>query len=159
MEERELSTFQGKDAYLLCMKNLCLFNPGGNHGRNGGHGKGHGGDLLVKSKRKLINEGDLVSDPCSGGEILEVGDVLLESVIGDPIGVFERFLGELGELEVCGSLGIEREKGRIEVFNKVFSVAATAVLASLLYHILEKGTPYPLLILLSASTIFRSSEL
>ena len=33
--------------------------------------------------------------------------------------------------------------------SKVFSVEATAVLAILSYHILEKGTPWPLLILLS----------
>ena len=42
-------------------------------------------------------------------------------------------------------------------FSKVFSVAAIVVLASLSYHISEKGTPYPLLILLSVRVIFRSS--
>ena len=44
-------------------------------------------------------------------------------------------------------------------FSKVFSVAAIVVLASLSYHISEKGTPRPLLILLSARVIFRSSVL
>ena len=44
-------------------------------------------------------------------------------------------------------------------FLKVFSVAVMVVLASLSYHILEKGTPHPLLILLSARVIFHSSVL
>ena len=41
---------------------------------------------------------------------------------------------------------------------KVFSVAGMAELASLLYHISEKGTPHPLLILLSAVVICQVSE-
>ena len=40
--------------------------------------------------------------------------------------------------------------------SKVSSVPAIAVLAILLYHISEKGTPLPLLVLLSAVVIFRS---
>ena len=44
-------------------------------------------------------------------------------------------------------------------FSKVFSVAAIVLLASLSYHISEKGTPHPLLILLSARVIFCSSML
>ena len=56
-------------------------------------------------------------------------------------------------------------KGKKVVFkfsmnsSKVFSVAAIVVLASLSYHISEKGTPCPLLILLSTRVIFRSSVL
>ena len=43
--------------------------------------------------------------------------------------------------------------------SKVFSVAGMVVLASLSYHILEKGTPRPLLILLRVVVICRLSVL
>ena len=39
---------------------------------------------------------------------------------------------------------------------KVFSVEAIVVLANLSYYVLEKGTPRPLLTLLSAVVIFHS---
>ena len=29
------------------MEGLCLFNPSGNSGQNGGHGEDHGGELLI----------------------------------------------------------------------------------------------------------------
>ena len=52
-----------KDTHLLSMENFCLFNPGSNGGWDGSHGEDHGGELLVESKRELVNEGDFVSDP------------------------------------------------------------------------------------------------
>ena len=50
---------------------------------------------------------------------MEVGDILLESIIGDPIRVFERLLSELGEFKMSGGLGIEREEGGVEVFSEL----------------------------------------
>ena len=45
--KRESFSFQGKDTHLVCMESFFLFNPGYNSGRDGGHGKDHGGKLLV----------------------------------------------------------------------------------------------------------------
>ena len=87
--ERESSSFQRKDAHLLRMERLGLFDPGSYRGRDGCHEEDHGGELLVESKRELVDEGDFVGDPCSGREVLKVGDILLESIISDPIGMFE----------------------------------------------------------------------
>ena len=42
-------------------------------------------------------------------------------------------------------------------FSKVFLAAAIVVLATLSYYISEKGTPHPLLILLSVRVVFCSS--
>ena len=61
------------------------------HG-NGGHGEDHGGNLLVQSEGELVNEGDVISDSCFTGEVLEVGDVLLEAIVRDSIGTFDGFL-------------------------------------------------------------------
>ena len=45
--ERESPFSQSKDAHLLHVENLCLFDPFGNSGQDGGHGEDHGGKLLV----------------------------------------------------------------------------------------------------------------
>ena len=58
------------------------------HG-NGGHGEDHGGNLLVQSKGELVSEGDVISDSCFTGEVLEVGDVLLEAVVKGSIRTFD----------------------------------------------------------------------
>ena len=42
-------SFECEDTHLLCMKNLSLFDPFGDGGRDGSHGEDHGGELLVKS--------------------------------------------------------------------------------------------------------------
>ena len=49
---------------------------------------------------------------------MEVGDVLLESVIHDPIRAFERLLGEFSEFEVSSGLGVKGEEGGIKVFGE-----------------------------------------
>ena len=100
------------------MECLGLFDPGSHCGWDGCHGEDHGGELLVESKRELVNEGDFVGDPCSGREVLKVGDILLESIISDPISTFERLLSELGEFKTSGSFGIKREEGGVEIFDE-----------------------------------------
>ena len=100
------------------MECLGLFDPGSYCGWDGFHGKDHSGELLVESQQELVNEGDFVGDPCSGREVLKVGDILLEPVISDSIRAFKRPLSELGEFEMSGSFGIEREEGGVEIFNE-----------------------------------------
>ena len=84
----------------------------------------------------MVNEGDSVGDSCSGQEILKVGDVLLESVVGDAIRISEGLLGKFGEFKVGGGLGIRGKKVELKFSTnllKVFSVEEMAVLAILLY--------------------------
>ena len=50
---------------------------------------------------------------------MKVGDILLESIVHDPLRVFERFLGEFSEFEASGGLGVEGEEGGIEVFDEL----------------------------------------
>ena len=100
------------------MECLGLFNPGSHCGWDGCHGEDHGGELLVQSEQELVNEGDFIGDPCSGREVLKVGDILLESIVSDSIRAFERLLSELHEFETSGSFGIEREEGGVEIFNE-----------------------------------------
>ena len=47
MRRKGVFLFQGKDAHFLRVESLCLFDPSGNCGWNGGHGEDHGGELLV----------------------------------------------------------------------------------------------------------------
>ena len=54
----------------------------------------------------MINEGGLVRDPCFGGEILEVGDELLETVIKGPIFFSEGLLGKFSEVGAGGSFDV-----------------------------------------------------
>ena len=100
------------------MECLGLFDPGSHCGWDGCHGEDHGGELLVKSKQELVNEGDFVGNPCSGREVLEVGDILLESIISDPIRTFERLLSKLGELKTSCGFGVEREESGVEFFDE-----------------------------------------
>ena len=78
--------------YFLSMERLGSINPIFNCHGNGGHREDHGGNLLVQSEEELVDEGDIVSDSCLIGEVLEVGDVLLEAIVKGPIGGFDGFL-------------------------------------------------------------------
>ena len=93
----ESSTFQSEDLHLLDMEYLSLFNPFCDSGRDRRHGENHGGELLVKSKGELVDEGNVISDSCFRSKILEVSDVFLESIVCDFIGAFE-LLGELEQV-------------------------------------------------------------
>ena len=62
----DLFSFQDVDMHLLCMEHFGLFDSFVNGGRNSSHREDHSGYLLVKSKGKLVNEGDVVGDACFG---------------------------------------------------------------------------------------------
>ena len=112
---RELSSFQGKDAHLLGVEHLSLFDPFCDSGGDREHGEDHSGKLLVKSWGELVDEGDVVGDTCFRSKVLEIGDVFLESIVHDAVRAFEQFLSELGELEAGGCLGVIGEERRFEV--------------------------------------------
>ena len=77
--------------HFLSVERLGPINPIFDCYRNGGHGKDHGSNLLVQSKGELINEGDVISDSCFTGEVLEVCVVLLEAIVKGSIGAFDGF--------------------------------------------------------------------
>ena len=71
------------------MERLGFVNPIFDGGGDGRHRKDHSGNPLVQSKRELVNKGDVVSDSCFTGEILEVSDVLLETIVKGSIRAFD----------------------------------------------------------------------
>ena len=77
-----LSFSQGEDAHLLSVKDFRLIDPPFDSSGDRGHEEDHISNLLIQSKRELANEGELLLHSRLHGEILEVGDVLLESIIG-----------------------------------------------------------------------------
>ena len=70
------------------MEHLGSVNPILDCGGDGRHRENHGGNPLVQSERELVNESDVVSDSCFTGEVLEVGDILLETFIKGSIRAF-----------------------------------------------------------------------
>ena len=111
----ELSAFQSENSHFLGVKYLGLFMPFCNGGGDRRHREYHCSKLLVKSKGKLVDESDVVGDACLRGKVLEVSDILLESIVHNSIRAFEQFLSELGELEVSSCFSVIGEKCRLKV--------------------------------------------
>ena len=80
---------QGEDAHLLSVEDLRLIDPSFDSSGDGEHGEDHVSNLLIQSKRELANEGELLLHSGLHGEILEVSDVLLESIVGVTILLLE----------------------------------------------------------------------
>ena len=83
------SLMEGEDMHLLSMEDFSLVNPSLDHSRDGRHGKDHAGNLLIQSERELANEGEFLLHSRLHREVLEVGDILLESVVGFSILLLE----------------------------------------------------------------------
>ena len=66
----------------------------------------------------MVNEGDVVSDSSFAGEVLEVGDILLESIICDPIGTSNGLLDEFGQIQAGSGFGVKGIKGGFKVFGE-----------------------------------------
>ena len=71
------------------MEDFSLINPSFDCSRDGRHGKDHTSNLVIQSKRELANEGELLLHSRLHGEVLEVSDILLESVVGFSILLLE----------------------------------------------------------------------
>ena len=84
-----------------------MVDPSFDHSRAGRHGKDHTGNLLIQSEQEQINEGELLLHSRLHGEILEVGNILLEPVIGFSGLLLECRLSESEELVVGSYLGVE----------------------------------------------------
>ena len=82
--------------HFLHMEHLGFFDLFVDGGGDGRHGKDHYGNSLINPQGELVNEDDIISDSSFAGEVLEVGDVLLESIICDSIRVVDGLLDEFG---------------------------------------------------------------
>ena len=71
------------------MERLGSVNPILDCGGDGRHRENHGSNPLVQSKREWVNESDVVGDSCFTGEVLEVSNILLETIVKGSIRVFD----------------------------------------------------------------------
>ena len=92
----------------------------------------------------MVDEGDIVRDTRLRGQVLEVGDILLEAIVHDSVGAFERFLGELGELEARSCLGVVGKEGGFEVRRELVEgflrVSDGSVRHSVIPHFRERDS-------------------
>ena len=91
-----MSSLKSLNIYFLCMECFGFFDPFIDDSGDGRYEKDHCDDLLINLQGELVNEGDVISDSSFAGKVLKVGDVLLESIICDPIRVADDFLDEFG---------------------------------------------------------------
>ena len=89
-----MSSSKSLDTHFLHMKCFGFFDPFVDGGGDDRHGKDHCGNSLMNPQGELVNVGDIVGDSSFAGEVLEVGDVLLEFIVYDPIRVADGFLDE-----------------------------------------------------------------
>ena len=113
-----MSSLKSLNMHFLRMECLGFFDPFIDGGGDDGHEEDHGGDLLINSQGELVNEGNVISDSSLASKVLEVGDVLLESIVYDPIRVANGLLDEFGQIEVGSGFGIEGIEGGFKVFGE-----------------------------------------
>ena len=113
-----MSSSKSLNMHFLHMECLGFFNPFVDDGGDDRHGKDHSGDSLINPQGELVNESDVVSDSCLAGKVLEVGDILLESIICDPIGVADGLLDEFGQIQVGCGFDVKGIKGGFKIFGE-----------------------------------------
>ena len=91
-----MSSLKGLDVHFLCMESLGLFNPFIGGSGDDRHGKDHCGNSLINPQEELVNKGDVICDSSLASKVLEVGDILLESIVCNPIRAADGFLDEFG---------------------------------------------------------------
>ena len=98
-----------------CLGFFDAFVDGGGDDR---HGKDHCDNSLINSQGELVNESDVISDSCLAGKVLEVGDILLEFIVCDPIRAANGLLDEFGQIQVGNGFGVKGIKGGFKIFSK-----------------------------------------
>ena len=78
------------------MEGFCFRNPSFKRVGWVLHGQDHGGDLSVKPHGELGDSGEFVFELRLRGEVLEVVDIFLESIVGGPVFVLSWSLDEFG---------------------------------------------------------------
>ena len=112
------SSSEGEDAHLLRMEDFGLFDPLLTSGGDRRHGEYHGGEALVEPQGELVNKRVVVGDTSFTGEILELSDIGLESIVEGSVGFLNRFLYQAGKFVAGGGLGVKGEEGIFEVFGE-----------------------------------------
>ena len=113
------SSSKGLDAHFLHMEGFGFLDPFIDSGGDGGHGKDHSGNSLVNPQGELVDEGNVVSDSSLAGEVLEVGDILLETIISGSVEAANGLLNELGKVQVGSGSGIEWVEHSLEVLSEL----------------------------------------
>ena len=113
-----MSSSKSLDMHFLRVECLGFFNPFIDGGRDDRHGKDHCGNSLINSQGELVNESDIISDSCFAGKVLEVSDILLESIVCDPIGAANGLLDEFRQIQVGSGFGVEGIKGGFKIFGE-----------------------------------------
>ena len=99
------------DTHFLRVECLGFFSPFIDGGGDDRHGKDHCGNLLINLQGELVNESDVVSDSCFAGEVLEVSDILLESIVCNSIGAVNGLLDEFGQIQAGSGFDVKGIKG------------------------------------------------
>ena len=113
-----MSSSKSLNTHFLRMEHFGFFDPFIDGGEDGRHGKDHCGDSLINPQGELVNEGDVISDSGFAGKVLEVSDVLLESIVCDPIGAVDGLLDKFGQIKVGSGFGVEGIKNGFKVFGE-----------------------------------------
>ena len=85
-----------------------------------GHGQDHGGDLFVKTCRRVGDGREFDFKLCFGSEVLKLINIVLESIIGSSILVFAQFLEEPRYVVMGFHLGVKGVKVLIVVCHEFF---------------------------------------
>ena len=109
------------------MEDLGFPNPFVESGGDWVDGKDHCGELLIQSQGKPFYEGGFVHDTSLTGDVLEVGDVALKTIVFNvmfasitvgSIFPFEASLGEFRKLKMSSGLSVKGEEHFFEVFGE-----------------------------------------
>ena len=84
------------------------------------HRQDHGGDLSIESRRELCDRRKFVLELGFGGEVLELVDKVLESIVWSSIFILSRFLDEFGQVSSGSYFSVKGVKVLVVVFNNDF---------------------------------------
>ena len=84
------------------------------------HGQDHGGDLFVKTHRKVGDSCEFVFKLHFDSKVLKLIDIVLEFIVGSSILVFAWFLEESGYVMTGLHLGVEGVKVLVVVSHEFF---------------------------------------
>ena len=101
------------------MKHLGLRDPFFQSVRRVLHGQNHGRDLSVKSSGELSDGREFVFELSFGGEVFEVVNKLLESIVWSSVFILSWFLDELGQVSSSSHFGVEGIKVFVIVFDEL----------------------------------------
>ena len=67
----------------------------------------------------MVDEGNVISDSSLAGEVLEVGDILLETIVSGSVRVTNGLLDELGKIQAGSGSGVEWVERSLELLSEL----------------------------------------